>query len=277
MMAAMNSMNTSTVRALAFLVFAIALVAGGYFYQNSRQAALSGVPNTAASSTNTAQFATVAPGQETGGGTTNIIPINAEATFKAPQYPKTISFTGTFSAADKTAIQGAYKQAVDALAADKLDFNAWMSLGTINLMAGNLAKAQEIWTYGSAQWPTNVVSHNNLGDLYMNSLKDYAKAETEFLAAIKNKPNDSNPYKNLFTLYSDTSYKPTNTAAEDILKKGIAAMPTAVDMQVLLARWYKKLDRMNESKAMYQAALDNAVHLGLSDVATQIKAEAGIK
>lgn len=276
MMADMNTMNTSTMRALAFLIFAIAIVAGGYVYQNSREAALAAVPNTA-NATSSAQFSTVAPGQDTSRGTTNIIPINAEATYKAPQYAQTLSFAGAFSTSDKTALQGAYKKAVDALAVDKLDFNAWISLGTINLMAGNVAKALEIWNYASTQWPSNVVSHNNLGDLYMNNLRDYAKAEAEFLAAIKNKPNDPNPYKNLFTLYSDTSYKPTNTAAEDILKKGIAAMPTAVDMQVMLARWYMKMDRTPEAKTMYQTAYDNAIKLGESSLAAQIKAEAGIK
>jgi tetratricopeptide (TPR) repeat protein len=275
-MAAMNTMNTSTTRALAFLVLAIAIVAGGYVYQNSRDAALAVVPNIA-NATSSAQFSAVAPGQETSGGTTSIIPISAEATFKAPKYPETLSFTGTYSTSDKTALQGAYKQAVDAIAKDRLDFNAWMSLGTINLMAGNIAKAQEIWSYGSTQWPTNVVSHNNLGDLYMNYVRDYAKADAEFKLAIVNKPKDPNPYKNLFTLYSETSYKPTNTAAEDILKQGIAAVPTSVDMQVLLARWYKKLDRAAEAKATYQAAIDNATKLGETQLATQIKAEAGSK
>ncbi|MBP9757126.1 MAG: hypothetical protein KBD06_00840 [Candidatus Pacebacteria bacterium] len=271
----MSNLNQSTMRALALLALAIAIILGGYFYQNSRQAA-SVTLDTAASSTD-GMFSAVAPGQDTTRGTTNIIPITAEATYKSPAYPKTLSFSIKLSDSEKSTIQKAYGVVVGDLTEDRYDFNAWINLGTLNLMAGNYKAAETIWQFASTQWPTNQASHNNLGDLYMNYLKDYPKAETEYLAGIKNKPGDPNPYKNLFTMYSDTSYKPTNTAAEDILRKGITAVPTSVDLKYMLAVWYKKLGRTQEATAQFQTAINEANKQGLTQVAAQIKTDAGIK
>lgn len=271
----MNTSNQSTVRALALLVLAIAIIAGGYFYQTTRESALAGVSKTTSTATtSTAQFMAVAPGQDTSKGTTSIIPIQATTYYKQPGYPKQLVFKGAFSAADRKAMQDAYDTAQSYIVTDKYDFNAWISIGTMNLMSGNYATAESVWQYASQQWPTNQVSHNNLGDLYANYLKDYPKAEKEWLAAITNKGDDPTPYRNLFTLYSETSYKPTNTAAEDILKKGIAANPKLFEIRYMLAVYYKKLGRTQDAQAMFNAAADTATQEGQPQMAEQIKIDA---
>ncbi len=271
MMATMNT-NLTTGRALGVLVLAIAIITGGYIYQGSRPVSTT---TELATSTDKAAFALLAGEQTTGVGTTNIIPISdsAAASVKAPDFKRALKFTSTFTDVEKAAIQKNYNTIQAELAADPKSFNAWVFMGNINLIVGNYQLAKEYWDYVSTVWPTNVASFNNLGDLYMGYLKDYPKAEAAFLKAIDNKGDDSNPYKNLFTLYSETSYKPTNTAAEDILKRGIAAVPNSVDMQYQLAVYYKKLGRTEDAKAMYQAAIDNATRQGQTSLATQIKAE----
>ncbi len=261
-------MNQSTMRATALLIISIALIAAGYFYQN-HQAALSSVE--LASATTTAPQFTTADVQ--GGGTTQIIPITTGSDIKAPDYTRKLTFTAKLTANEKERLQKSYAEVQAVLKRDSLSFNEWIFMGNINHIAGNEALAKEYWEYASAMWPTNVASFNNLGDLYMNYLKDYPKAEKNWLQAVKNKPDDTNPYRNLFTLYTETSYKPTNTAAEEILKKAIAANPRAVDMQYMLAVHYKKLGRIEESKAMYQAAIDNATRQGQTQLASQIKAD----
>lgn len=273
----MASMNQSTLRASAFFVIAIALVAGGYFYQNQLRVDTAQTNASVEASSSNAVFAAVTK-SDTVGGSTNIIPITdsglaAQAIYKAPTYPKTLSFTGKLSDSEKAAMQKAYVEVTGDLAKDKLDYNAWISMGTLNLMAGNLKTAESVWIYASAQWPTNHASHNNLGDLYMNYMKEYPKAEKEFLAGIVNKSGDPNPYKNLFTLYSETSYKPTNTAAEDILKKGIIAVPTSVDLKYMLAVYYRKLGRAQDASAQFQAAINEANKQGLTQIAAQIKTD----
>ena len=154
---------------------------------------------------------------------------------------------------------------------DKYDFNMWINLGTLRHMAVDEQGAKEVWEYASATWPTNVASFNDLGDLYANYLKDYAKAESNFLTAVKNKPDDTNPYRNLFTLYYDAGYN--KGKAEAILKKAIAAAPKAVDMQVLLARYYRDTGRTAEAKAEYSLAIKNAQSQGQTDLATTLQAE----
>ena len=268
-------MNQSTMRASAILVIAIAIIAGGYIYENKHQAAQAKVVeiDTSATSSNAA-FATVAPGQDTSKGTTNLIPLQANTYYKQPTYPKQLVFKGTYSASDKKAMQDAYNLAQSYIAKDKYDFNAWISVGTMNLMSGNYTVAETVWQFASQQWPTNHASHNNLGDLYMNYLKDYPKAEKEWLAAIVNKSDDPGPYRNLFSLYTDTSYKPSNTAAEVILKKGIVANPANFELQYLLAEYYKKLGRTDEAQAMFTAAENNAIAQGQPKMAAQIKLDA---
>ena len=268
----MNQTNTSTVRALVLLVIAIAIVAAGYFYQNSRQA-VSVQAETAATSSN-ALFAAVTAGDKNG-GSTNIIPI-ANESIKIPDYTRALTFAASanLSAEAKTALLKSYAKQQAVLKKDQASFNEWIFIGNDNLIAGNYRIAQEYWEFASAKWPQNVASFNSLGDLYMNYLKDYPKAEKNFLQAIKNKPDDTNPYRNLFTMYSDTSYKPSNNAAEDILKKAITANPRAVDIQYMLAQWYKKLGRTSEAQTMFKAAADNATSQGQTQLATQIKLDA---
>ncbi len=203
------------------------------------------------------------------GYTVNVVPNTTAA--KAPDYTKPITFSSSISVAVKTALQTQFNITVAAIAKDKYDFNAWVDLGSQHHMAGDDHVAATIWEYISATWPTNVASYNNLGDLYANYLKDYAKAESNYLNAIKNKPDDSNPYKNLFTLYYNAGYN--KAKAETILKQGIVAVPKAVDMQVLLARYYRDAGRTAEAKAEYSLAIKNAQSQGQTDLATTLQAE----
>jgi thioredoxin-like negative regulator of GroEL len=99
-------------------------------------------------------------------------------------------------------------------------------------------------------------------------------ANTNYLAAIKINPGQPDFYRALFTLYTTTSYKPTATAAEDILKAGIAANAKAVDLQVLLARYYKSAGRASDAAAEYAVAVSNAQSQGNQPLATQIQQEA---
>jgi cytochrome c-type biogenesis protein CcmH/NrfG len=209
----------------------------------------------------------------TGGYSVSAIPDSVQAGTPAPDHKKPLVLNSGLSAVERTSLQNSYAKAQADITANALDFNAWISLGTINYMAGNYETARAIWEYGSTVWPTNYVTYNNLGNLFMSYLNDFPRAETNFLKAIEYKRDDTNPYRQLFTIYSETSYKPSNTAAEDILKKAIAAVPRAVDMQVLLARYYAELGRESEAAAMYQAAIANAESQGLTSLAASIRTE----
>lgn len=258
-------------------VVILALLIGGYLFDrrntttSENTVATSTVSSSTSSTVTTATSTTGTGVAAEGEGTavTKIIPI--ADTITSPNYAKSLTFSSNVSASLRTALNAQLAANTAAINKDKYDFNAWMSVGNVRHMAGDEQGAKEVWEYVSKIWPDNVASFNNLGDLYANYLKDYAKAEANFLTAIVNKPGDTNPYRNLFTLYYDAGYN--KSKAEAILKKAIAAVPKAVDMQVLLARYYRDTGRTAEAKTQYDLAIANAKSQGQTSLATSIQTE----
>lgn len=275
-------MNRTTLSATAFLVLAVAIIAAGYLYQNRSDllARISAPVEAVATSSQNAAFAITGQNAADERGSTSIIPLaSTDASIQMPDYKRPLTFpkSTTLNAEAQAALLKSYAKTQAVVIKDPMQFNEWIFLGNDHLIAGNFTIAQEYWEYASLRWPTNQASFNNLGDLYMNYLKDYPKAEKNWLQGMKNKSNDPGVYANLFSLYSNTSYKPSNTAAEDILKKGIVANPRAVDLQYLLAQYYKKLGRTADAQAMFTAAADNATRQGQTALAVQIKLDAAKK
>src|SRR4051812_12806170 len=98
----MATMQTGTTRATAILILAIAIIAGGYFYQNRTMTALSNAAATTtlvgATSSNAA-FAVVPSGAADGRGSTSIVPIaNTDVSIKVPDYKKPLTITASASA-----------------------------------------------------------------------------------------------------------------------------------------------------------------------------------
>ena len=139
--------------------------------------------------------------------------------------------------------------------------------------AGNYAGAIATLTAALKLAPGDVVVNNNLGDLYMNWAKDYVKAEASYKKVIATDSRYLDAYRHLFDLYTTTSYKPSNTAAADIVAKALVALPNAYDLQVMLARWYRDTRNYAQAKVTYQAAIDNAQRQNLTKVAADIQAE----
>jgi tetratricopeptide (TPR) repeat protein len=191
----------------------------------------------------------------------------------APAYKGAVPCPSDMSGEQCASIQSQDAAIVGKLNASRTDFAAWIDLGMLRETTGDYQGAVTAWNYVAAIYPTNPAAFANLGDLYTNFTHDYAKADASYLAAIKDDPSDTSFYKNLFTLYTTTSYTPGATAAEDILKKGIAANPKAVDLQVTLARYYKTLGRTADAKVEYDAAIANAISQGQTALAAQIQQE----
>jgi hypothetical protein len=167
-------------------------------------------------------------------------------------------------------------QALEAkLAKDSFDLGSWIDLGAMRKMAGDYRGAETAWLFVTKTAPRNTIAFSNLADLYMNFLKDYPQAETMYKKVIALDPAQIEPYVSLATLYGNL-YKTGTSAAEDILKKGIAAHPDSADLHVLLARMYAKAGRAAEAKVQYQAAISAAQKQGSTDLAAQLKTEAGL-
>ena len=135
-------------------------------------------------------------------------------------------------------------------------FDSWILLGTLRKGIGDYEGASLAWEYASELAPTNIISFNNLGDLYHFYLKQYEKAETNFKLAIKNN-HSTMSYQGLFDLYR-YSYKTSTTLATDTLKEGIKKIPESIDLRVALAAYYKEKGNISQAKIYYEEALQKA-------------------
>jgi lipopolysaccharide biosynthesis regulator YciM len=261
-------MSTRTLYSGIAIVILVALVIAIAFFRagsvgpspNASQTASTTTQTLTSSSTGTAINITSSPGV-----TVTQISSVALPDFKAP-----LTCAASVSADRCSALRADAKIQANALSKDSTNFKAWIGLGSDRKQAGEYTKAATAWEYVSTIYPTNVVSFNNLGDLYMNFIHDYTRAESNYLIEIKNKADNPEPYRALYQLYV---LKKNNAAAENILKKGISANPSATDLKVLLARLYVSLGRTADAKVQYQAAIAGANAAGQTSVANQIEQE----
>ena len=198
---------------------------------------------------------------------------DSTVTLDMPDFRAPIQFSQNISADVKQALQKAAKTLGDRLAKDSLDLKSWVDLGAVHKMGGDYKGAEAAWKFVTQAAPTNSIVYNNLGDLYMNFTKEYTKSEKAYLEAIRLSPTDESPYMNLYAMYTNF-YKKGTSAAEDILKKGVAAVPDSVNLHVQLARFYKTAGNASAAKPQYDAAIAAAKKAGQEAVAAEIQTEA---
>lgn len=242
---------------------------------SSGEAAATSTPEAASTTSQTATTSAGASVTATAQGSDapysmNVIPLEDRPA--APAYAAPLKYDASVSAAVRTTMEENFAATKALIKADPLDFNAWLGIGNLRLIAGDADGAKEIWDYVSKVWPTNEVSFNNLGDYYTNYHKDYAKAEANYRQAIKNRPGNATAYGNLYYLYQTVGYK-RGAAAEAVLKEGVAAVPSDINLKVQLARYYRDARRAVEAKAAYDAAISAASSEGYADLSAQLKTE----
>lgn len=164
------------------------------------------------------------------------------------------------------------KDVTDILKIDSGLFNSWVELGGLWKQIGDYEAAREIWEYAGVLAPENNVSFFNLGDLYHYYLKDYTKAEKNFLIAKDNNPLYTPVYRALFDLYT-LSYKQNTSVAVDVLLEGLASNPNNLDLTILLAGYYKGKGDTANARIYYEKALTEAERLGNMAMVELIKEE----
>lgn len=172
-----------------------------------------------------------------------------------PKYPRVITYPKDFSSEARRIMKKTIDDIVSELNENNTNTDAWIQLGLRYKQLGDYEGAREAWEYASLLSPGNVVSFNNLGDLYHYYLKDYKKSEANFLTAIQNDSVYALSYKGLHDLYR-YSYKKDGGAAATILIQGIKANPQNIDLIVALASYYA-VDKGDEANALvyYKKAL----------------------
>lgn len=105
----------------------------------------------------------------------------------------------------------------------------WIELGLSRKLLADYEGAKDAWEYAAFLSPTFHVPFHNLGFIYWQELKDFKKAEENYLKAVKNKPEDIQAYADLSDLY----YFSLNDAnkAKEILNQGIKANPNDLSLR----------------------------------------------
>jgi tetratricopeptide (TPR) repeat protein len=258
--------NTNKIWAAAIAVIVIALIAIAFLQRPTISAPATN------NSTTTPATATTTIGGITASGDFAVSPDVDTVELQIPDFRAPLKFSPDTQADVKAALQNAANTLIGRIADNGFDLEAWINLGTVRKMAGDYRGAETAWKFVTQAAPKNSIAYNNLGDLYANFLKDYPKAEQAYLTAIKYNPAEAGAYRDLSVLYAHL-YKKGTTAAEDILKKGVAAAPDSVDLHVLLARYYREAGRASDAKVQYDAAIAAALKAGQSGVAEQLRTE----
>lgn len=162
--------------------------------------------------------------------------------------------TGT-NTSGTTATTSTSGSAAQTAATKKAQFDAAMTKGDAAYKAGNYQQARISWEAAAKIDPTGYNVFASLGQLYAVNIKDNAKAELNYLMAIKNTPAPySAPlYRTLYDFYKSTNRD--FSAIERMLKDSIARTPAATEFYVLLAREYKAMQLFPEARVQYDAAI----------------------
>ncbi len=256
-----NTKNILTIGGIALAV--VALIAAFYFSFTYFPSLGGFVATTTA--TSTAQF----PGGNV--SASGDVVIDETPTNPAPDYMKPITFASSIEQNVRVALNANLTEIQATLKKNPGDLSTWLRLGNIYHLGGDERAAEKIWLYTAAAAPNVGASFDNLGELYLNYIKDPAKAEANFKKAVAIDSHDVNAYRNLFSLYTDYGYKTAN--AEPILKEAIQSNPSMVDLQIILARFYKAKGRTAEAKAEYDVAIATARAAGNTQLVSDIETE----
>lgn len=183
--------------------------------------------------------------------------------------------TATMNGAEqayRTQTIGRLNKTVDALKKDQYSYQDWIYLGLYRQILGDYEGALQVWRYATFLAPSEEVAFLNLANLYATNLKDYAQAESYYQKALEINPADTGIYRNLADMYR-YNYKQGTSAAEDILKKGIKSNPDALDLYVILARYFGDTGRVPESRAEYGEAIALAKKQNNLSAATELETE----
>lgn len=175
------------------------------------------------------------------------------------------------------------------LEANADDFNAWYAAGLMKKFVCDYAGARDIWEYANSIRPKNSIAFAALGNLYGYFLKDFEKAEVNYLKAIENEEAfkklqaenkapeyavNTEYYRNLYELYRAKGAA-KDAQALGILLRGLKVEPKEANLTVVLASHYRDTGRIPEAIEWFEASLkivpDNKA---VQDELTRLKAKA---
>ena len=207
---------------LAWILGATALVVLGVAMAYWRHSTPPVTVNTVASST---PITLPGGGVVTSGGNATVSENPTQPAPQAPNYRMPLTYPDSMTADVRAVLQQKFDLVVSGIEKDKTNFGDWINLGILRKTVGDYAGAEADWQYVAALYSHSTVPFDNLGELYLDFLKNYPKAETNFKTALAINPSDMDAYQQLFSLYTTYGYKAGTSAAADLVAAGLKANP----------------------------------------------------
>ena len=117
---------------------------------------------------------------------------------------------------------------------------AWIELGGIKYGFKDFQGAEVAWIHATRLAPSHTPAYANLAELYWRRTKDYGKAEMMMKRVLEIDQTYVAMYRNLSDLYR-YDYTQKSALADDILKEGIAKLPTEDELVAHLAYYYVEM------------------------------------
>lgn len=214
-------------------IIALAIIAGFLIYRDTRGSKIEITGETADGVKNMGI-------SMTGDGKVEVIPFEDKKLPPMPSLTREFAPSVSINPDLLKAVQGKMAVTIANLEKNSNDKDSWIALGGERKVLGDYEGARDAWEYAKALEPGDVTAWSNLADLYHFYLKDFAKSEKNWKQAIVLKPDYAQGYRGLYELYT-YSMPEKSTEIPAILSQGIAKIPEATDLKVLLENYEKTL------------------------------------
>ncbi|MEK7662414.1 MAG: hypothetical protein AAB355_02910 [Patescibacteria group bacterium] len=191
---------------------------------------------------------------------------------KAPVFSSGISFGPSISNDIKTIISRNVSNLLLSIERSPKDSGLLIDLSMQYKVAGDYGKSLQALEYAAALSPDNYVIFHNMGDIYHYHLKDYKKAESNYLESIYLKPNVPNSHRSLYELYK-FFYTEKSSEIPKILKNAITSNPKNYDFVIILAQYYRDSGDKAQAIIYYDKALAEILKTGDEALEESVAAE----
>lgn len=155
---------------------------------------------------------------------------------------------------DKKKYLDQYQKAKQELIQANLDsLQGVNAVAQIKRILGDIDGAITAWEYANIIRPKNSLSFSNLAALYHYDLKQYDKAEENYITSIINDPDDIPTIRNFFELYYYSMKD--NVKAEALLLTSIEHNPNHADLFTLAGNFYAETGRPAKAIEYYEKHL----------------------
>jgi len=137
------------------------------------------------------------------------------------------------------------------------NFDSLQGINEIALLKqqlGDFEGARIAWEYANIIRPKNSLSFSNLAALYHFDLKQYDKAEKNYLISIANDPDDIPTIRNFFELYYNAIKD--NAKTEALLLRSIQNNPDRSDLYALAGGFYRDTGNIGRALEYFKKSLE---------------------